>query len=787
MNTKSILLSFLLLYLFGCAAYKELEPEPAIKFYEDGYIELKEDDEYFELDKDDKYFIKFPSSLQSDIYLVLEIYPKTAISSYLTDKFDDGKGFINKIPELDPNSETHSVYPLDAAALNYFWVIESVYSDLVLECKYRFIAKWRYEFEEYHAELVQKLDDNKIKRDIYISLGTDLHSEQIAIDEELKNIEAKSAKLNEITASLPKLVSILPENIKDSNDQAYLDYLQLQNDLNEEIDFQNKYKAVLTVLNLEKQSKGDPAKISDIIPDINTFFNSNNPENVEKEISTLLSPQLSSIVSYFDNQLQKKNNIKRIDFDAAGLEEIYGHTGSTVPANLKSATTFIENFNKRVDDIEQVSSELNQLKSEVKSSKSWPSNSYYSTVRSKLAKIRAKLPDRGTKSSFDKYSYSKSAKKINSAISNLKNEMNQLSKDYDRAGELVTRINRYKSSSKYRDIIKILKENSRLSFLRGQYSNVDELSLNKQKNIILSNLKQNRFAEVESGLRSLFNDNYFLNLRSAEQVKSKLIKSTEDTVKNRISRQSLKRANTFIKENYLKTTNVDYFYSNPAFSPLHDLTFTSGSTQRLNTYKQGLNKKLYDLKTETFPEKAIEGLYNLFTKDINSYGVQRARAIVIHGNNYTGTKKHIKNLVGECDPTASKWITKAKSYRKVYALPTTTNVSGDNEYLFKFNIKIKSEARFPVFDINIKLPKEIAKNAASKQWYEYIRMNGKVLKNEGRFRIVAPSPDNNYECQITPVQMAKDADNILEVKFKHPSMKVFEVSAMAQKPIIKKN
>ena len=66
-------------------------------------------------------------------------------------------------------------------------------------------------------------------------------------------------------------------------------------------------------------------------------------------------------------------------------------------------------------------------------------------------------------------------------------------------------------------------------------------------------------------------------------------------------------------------------------------------------------------------------------------------------------------------------------------------------------------------------------------------MNGKVLKNEGRFRIVAPAADNNYECQITPVQMTKDADNILEVKFKYPALKVFEVSAMAQKPIIKKN
>ena len=570
MNTKTILLSFLLLYLFGCAAYKELEPEPAIKFFEDGYIELQEDNEYFELDKDDKYFIKFPSSLKSDIYLVLEIYPKAAVSSYLTDRFDDGKGFINKIPELAPESETHNVYALDQSALNYFWVIESVYSDLVLECKYRFIAKWRYDFEEFHTQLVDKFDANKIKRDIYNSLGTDIHSDQIAIDEELQNIQAKSSKLNEIASSLSKLENILPENIKNSNDQAYLDFLQFQNDLNEEIDFQNKYKAILTILNLEKQSKGDPAKISSVISDINTFYNSSNPENVENEVTSLLAPQLNSVVTYFDNELQKKNDKDRIGFDAKGLAEIYGHTGTTVPAQLKSAATYIENFNSKVDALDEVSQELNQLKSDVKSSKSWPSNSYYSIVRSKLSKIRAKLPDRGNKTTFDKYSYSKSAKKLNTAISNLKNEMDQLSKDYNRAGELVTRINRYKQSSNYRDVIKILKENRRLSFLRGQYANVDELSLNQQKNSILSNLRQNRFAEVESGLRSLFNDNYFLNLKSAEKVKSKLIKSTEDTVINRISRQSTKRANGFIKENYLKTNNVEQFYSNPAFSPMHD-------------------------------------------------------------------------------------------------------------------------------------------------------------------------------------------------------------------------
>ena len=72
------------------------------------------------------------------------------------------------------------------------------------------------------------------------------------------------------------------------------------------------------------------------------------------------------------------------------------------------------------------------------------------------------------------------------------------------------------------EIIKTLKDNYRLSFLRAQYSNVDELSLNQQKNVILSNLEKNRFADVESGLQSLYSDSYFLNLDAAEKVKKRI-------------------------------------------------------------------------------------------------------------------------------------------------------------------------------------------------------------------------------------------------------------------------
>jgi hypothetical protein len=110
-----------------------------------------------------------------------------------------------------------------------------------------------------------------------------------------------------------------------------------------------------------------------------------------------------------------------------------------------------------------------------------------------------------------------------------------------------------------------------------------------------------------------------------------------------------------------------------------------------------------------------------------------------------------------------------------------------NEYLFRINIKIPSEAKFPVYDINIKVPAAIADNAGNKQWFTMILLNKKVVKTEGHMRITAPSKDNNYEAQITPVEISKDGENIIEVQFNYPSFQLFEVSVMAQVPIIRKN
>src|SRR5512135_2311063 len=114
-------LAGLLLIIPGCAAYKELEPKPDILPVENGYIELKKDKDNFELDKDKKYFIKFPSPSRDHFYLVLVTRSKPAIHSYLTEKFNDGKGEIVPIVDEAVSNDSTFVYAIGPQVVTYYW------------------------------------------------------------------------------------------------------------------------------------------------------------------------------------------------------------------------------------------------------------------------------------------------------------------------------------------------------------------------------------------------------------------------------------------------------------------------------------------------------------------------------------------------------------------------------------------------------------------------------------------------------------------------------------------
>lgn len=240
-------------------------------------------------------------------------------------------------------------------------------------------------------------------------------------------------------------------------------------------------------------------------------------------------------------------------------------------------------------------------------------------------------------------------------------------------------------------------------------------------------------------------------------------------------------------EHTMTLKDIPTLYSDSSFQPVHILSFSAAGPNVLLQRIQKIDGMLDRMRTVDFPTTAIKGIYRELTRDPNSNGVDKARAVVEHGKFYTGGDRQVKALVEECDVQTPKWIAHPKEYRKLFALPLTSRLSGMNEYMFRIRLQIPSDAQFPVFDVNVKLPEDLVRNARTEQWYSQITINKQQIKNEGRFRITAPLPSNGYESQITPVQMDKAGNNILEVRFQFPGYRVFEVSAMAQVPIIKKN
>jgi hypothetical protein len=787
MKLKALLL-IVTLFFMGCASYKQLKPEPEITILEREYIELKDDGDNFELDKDKKYFITFPPPVADNYYLLLQSSYLGFLNTYLTNAFDDGKGTIIKIKDESGDPGNLIVYPIDKSVQNFYWVIEYVRQDMELELNYRYVEKWRFKFESKYTEFQGIFADNKVDSSVYKSIGVSLNFEGFNFYKEISAIEIKSENLNNLKKELLEIESIFPANIVNTNDQSYRDYVDLKNKVDNELRFHNDYLMVLKVFKLESESRSDIVKFSGALPDFLDFLDQKDrfPQNILDEAKEVLGSRLSEVMPFFEKELPKKNNADRIDFDMVRTETLYDATGKIMPPGFTTLAGFVNAYNQRADALKSAKTKLDELQNAVKNYPQMPANNYFDKKLAGLSEIKHTLPVTGF-SSFGKYKQYKCAKLLDKEINNIKYKVNSLNSAYRRADRLVPQLNTYKQQKQYRNMLKLIRQNGDLSFLKSIYKGVDQLSLDEQTRQIRTAVNSGAWQEAESKLQSLHYDDDFLNPSIIMSPKRQTVSSLENTLFARVDEASVQCAKKFISENINNIDYVEELYTNPAFLPVHELTFTSGGQSELQRRTKTLNDRMLYLKEQEFPTSAIKNLYDEFTKNTGDNGVAKARAIVTHGSHYTGDDRKIKTRVAECDPWASKWIIKAKNYRKIFALPTTSNKAGVNEYVFRLNIRIPSDAKFPVFDINIKLPKQVAKEASTSQWYKKITMNKKILKNEGRFTITSPTSANNYECQISPVRMVKDKDNILEVHFKNHSFKVFEVSVMAQKPIIKKH
>ncbi len=778
----------MLLLILACSPYKELKPRPEIVSRESEYIELLNKDKFFRLKAGKKYFIKFPGINQPDFYLALRVSHLDQIYSYLTRQFTRGKAPMVAMPDESAPTDDLLVYRLDPTVPVFYWVIDTVRQDIELDMEYRYVPIWRFKFETRSHEFRVNLTRNQIDRQVYETLGVTLTAEGVDPARELQEVRQKSEFLRSIQGELEQIEAILPAGVRNTDDPAYLDFVDLQEDLQRELAFQEDYAALMTVLLKERQSRNNAEKFVEAIPDFARLFEQQDryPGHVIQEVDRLLGNRLVDFVPQYEQLLRRKRDAAPIDFPVEAAESLISSLRTHPEEDVATLVTFIRAYNRPASAYQEARQTLQDIREEIRKSGNWPSGTFYRQLRQRVDRLLSTLPV-PSRQDFGKYGSYACVSALERAYREIKSELSRFGEKFRRAQQVVSDINRYRRAGDYRAIARALSSNRDLDFLRDQYPNVDELSLKQYQVDISRAIQQQRWAEAERNLRTLHEDRNFMNYSAIARKKNRLVQMYEDSLASAVERASRTRAEAFIQANKGNFRNVEALYNDPALQPVYELTFSSIGPNAVRARMQKIRNALHTLTHVRFPELAIETLYRDFTRDIRDNGVEKALAIVAHGREYQGNNPRIRRLIAEIDPEVPKVLNKPRDYRRIYVIPTSATQSQSNQYLFRINLQIPSEAKFPVFDVNIKLPRELAKAATATRWYEQITINGKVLKNEGRFSIIAPTKENDYICQLTPLQVRKGQDNILEVRFTSPAYKVYEISVMAQRPIIRKN
>jgi hypothetical protein len=787
-------IAFLILILAGCAPYKQLKPKPQLSDAEQGFIELKNDKKDFELKKNKCYFITFPAPLENNFYLVLDIPNKSSFGSCFTASLVDKKKVGPKIADESPDPQKTSVYPIDTKSPSFYWLIDRVPQDMVLKMQYRYVPQWRFKYETKSSRMKETLAKNRVDRTPFKSIGPSFHLEGFDFALAIDSVSRHFTALDNVHKELIEIDSIFPKSKLNSDDPAYKDYLQLKGEVEDELAFQNAYHLTLDFFYKQAQCKDKAGDLLGKVPDFIAFFSKKQilPDNVLKECQAVLAKSITTIKPFYEKKLDEKNDAKPLEPDffkltsLAKIPELYQTAGVPMPQDIGNLFNFINAFDAKSKAMSVVPDSIAAVYKYIKAQPSMPADNFFEGIVNRTTAIQSLVP-RSIDAQYGTYLSYICSEKLNQNISKTSEDINKRLGEFRQAQILVPQLNILKAQRDYSGMLGVLRQYLGMGFLIDKYRDLDKMSLDEQAKNINASLDNSAWAGAEAGLTKLHADKNFIDQSGMLPQKELAVRNLEDSLYTRIERVTRTRVNKFCEEKVNQLENVDSLYTDSVFLPVYDVKFSSGSKRELIDKKNALIDDLAKMKDNEFPAKAIKLMYDLFIKEPGDNGVLKARAIVTHGTHYKGDDKEIKLRIAECDPNLAKWITKPKDYRRIFALPVTTKLHGKNKYIVRLNINIPTEATFPVYDVNIKLPKEIAQNAAATQWYDAISLNKILLKNEGRFVITAPSATNDYECQITPVQMNKDQGNILEVVFSYDAFKPFIVSVMVQKPIIKKN
>jgi hypothetical protein len=740
---KALFCSFAALALLaGCATFKELEPDPPLSPQERGFIELMNDKDHFFLEEGKSYFIRFPKPAEDNYTLLLRTNAAWYIDAYMTRQFDDGKEPIVRMKDEAPVTDSTSIYSIDMASPVYYWVIDTVRQDVEMHLHYRYVPRWRFTFENKYEVFKTMLADNRVGRGSFLASSDAPAIQAINQAEALVELKARTEAMTGLQTELKEVASLFPKDIAAANDTAYRNYTAMRTTVDDELQFQAKYAKALSIFQKEKTSRRNTGEFLAAAPEFTEFLSEDEkyPAALLAKAREIIANRLGEVLPYYEEQLQGKKEVKSITLNppVETAVKLFRACNRPVPGDLETLKSFVQQFNAEVKGARAVQERVREMHGRIDQITSPPEPAFYGQMLIAATDLRGSIPQ-AQSAQHPRYGNMVAAQAV--------------AHDLDQAA-------------------------IQADELKGLFTAAQQIAVD---------IRDQSWASAERKTADFFQGRDGHTYASVAHHREKFVKWFETDIFNGVKAATQNRLDAFVKSAQGTFVNVPALYADSSFMPVYRLSFSTLGEPDLAKKRGQIDEYIKRVRQVEFPESAIRTLYAEFTRDMNSNGVERARAIVEHGKMYRGTDKQIPSMVSECDPAVAKWIVRPKEYRRILAFPVTSNKNGTNEYVFRIKLQIPSDAAFPVFDVNVKLPKEVAQTGAGDSWYDRITINNNLIKNEGRFRITAPLPDNNYESQITPVQMDKAGNNVLEIRFKKTTFKVYEISAMAQVPIMKKN
>ena len=288
---------------------------------------------------------------------------------------------------------------------------------------------------------------------------------------EIEKVIGHTTELDKIYKELLAIESIFPSSILNSKDEAYENYKTLKAAIEEEMEFQSNYFAVLKFFGKEYACRGNPGELVKGVDDFIAFFEKKErfPSTIVSEAQSVIGGRLNEIIPFYDQRLSGKDDAKPFDSQLYLTEQLhkignlYQSAGLATPAEYLTLSKFVKEFDLKSATVMAQKDSLAAIRDLIQQQTQMPADDFYKGDCQKASQVKSALPQQ-LDQNFGKYLTYRCATNLNTEIATLSSNADKSLSQYQEAESIVVELNILKAQKDYSSMLGILKQKMHLDF-----------------------------------------------------------------------------------------------------------------------------------------------------------------------------------------------------------------------------------------------------------------------------------------------------------------------------------